>query len=198
VNLSSNLRVAVVMTAATTLGFGVIYPLAMTALAQLLFPGNANGQIIVRDGRPIGSRIIGQSFSSPAFFHGRPSAAGSGYDAANSGGSNLGPTNRQLVDAVTAAVTAERGGERSDPVPVDLVTSSGSGLDPHISPAAAYFQVARVARARGVADADVRALVAAHVQGRQLRFLGEPRVNVLLLNLALDSLTRMRRVSFGQ
>jgi K+-transporting ATPase ATPase C chain len=186
VNLSSNLRVAVVMTAATTLGFGVIYPLAMTALAQLLFPGNANGQIIVRDGRPIGSRIIGQSFSSPAFFHGRPSAAGSGYDAANSGGSNLGPTNRQLVDAVTAAVTAERGGERSDPVPVDLVTSSGSGLDPHISPAAAYFQVARVARARGVADADVRALVAAHVQGRQLRFLGEPRVNVLLLNLALD------------
>lgn len=185
-NLSANLRVAVVMTATTTLVFGVIYPLAMTGVAQLLFPDNANGQLVVRNGQPIGSRIIGQSFSSPAFFHGRPSAAGTGYDAANSGGSNLGPTNRKLLAAVTAAVAAERGGQRSDPVPVDLVTSSASGLDPHITPAAAYFQVARVARARGVADADVRALVAAHIEGRQLGFLGEPRVNVLLVNLALD------------
>jgi K+-transporting ATPase ATPase C chain len=174
------------MTAATTIGVGVIYPLAMTATAQLLFPEHANGQIIVRSGHPVGSRIIGQRFSSPAFFHGRPSAAGSGYDAANSGASNLGPTNRKLVDAVTAAVVAERGDQISDPVPVDLVTSSGSGLDPDLSPAAAYFQVARVARARGVADRELRALVAAHVEGRQLGFLGEPRVNVLLLNLALD------------
>jgi len=186
VNLSSNLRVALVMTVVTMLGFGVIYPLAMTGIAQLLFPRQAAGQLITRNGQPIGSRLIGQSFSSPAFFHGRPSAAGSGYDAANSGGRNLGPTNGKLVDAVTAAVTAARSGGPPDPVPVDLVTSSGSGLDPHISPAAAYFQVARVARARGVAEADVRALVAAHVEGRQLGFLGEPRVNVLLVNLALD------------
>jgi len=186
VNLSSNLRVAVLMTAVTTLLFGVVYPLAMTAAAQLLFPVQANGQLIVRNGQQIGSRLIGQSFSSPAFFHGRPSAAGAGYDAASSSGSNLGPTNRKLVDAVTAAVTAARSGNASAPVPVDLVTSSASGLDPHLSPAAAYFQVPRVARARGIAEADVRALVAAYVEGRQLGFLGEPRVNVLMLNLALD------------
>ena len=185
-NLSSNLRVAVLMTAVTTLLFGVAYPLVMTSVAQLLFPAQANGQLLVRNGLPIGSRLIGQSFSSPAFFHGRPSAAGTGYDAANSSGRNLGPTNRKLVDAVTAAVTAERSGNTPEPVPVDLVTSSASGLDPHISPAAAYFQVPRVARARGIADADVRALVAAHVEGRQLGFLGEPRVNVLLVNLALE------------
>jgi potassium-transporting ATPase KdpC subunit len=186
VNPFSNLRVAVVMTAVTTLLFGVIYPLAMTGIAQLVFPEQANGQLVVRNGQAIGSRIIGQSFSSPAFFHGRPSAAGSGYDAANSSGSNRGPTNRTLVAAVTAEVTAARGRDGSGPVPVDLVTSSGSGLDPHISPAAAYFQVPRVARARGAADADVRALIAAHVEGRQLGFLGEPRVNVLLVNLALE------------
>jgi len=174
------------MTAVTTLLFGVIYPLAMTAVAQLLFPAQANGQLLVRDRQPIGSRLIGQSFSSPAFFHGRLSAAGAGYDAANSSGSNLGPTNRKLVAAVAAAVTAARTGNASEPVPVDLVTSSGSGLDPHISPAAADFQVARVAGARGIAEADVRALVAAHVEGRQLGFLGEPRVNVLLVNLALE------------
>ena len=174
------------MTAVTTVLFGVVYPLAMTAVAQVLFPAQANGQLLVRHGQPIGSAIIGQSFSSPAFFHGRPSAAGTGYDAASSSGSNLGPTNRKLVEAVTAAVTAERSGNASGPVPVDLVTSSGSGLDPHISPAAAYFQVPRVARARGLAEADVRALVAAHVEGRQLGFLGEPRVNVLLVNLALE------------
>ena len=192
-NVSSNLRVAVLMTAVTTLLFGVVYPLAMTAIAQVLFPAQANGQLLVRNGQSIGSRLIGQPFSSPAFFHGRPSAAGSGYDAASSSGSNLGPTNRKLIDAVTAAVAAERSGDASRAVPVDLVTSSASGLDPHISPAAAYFQVARVARARGVADGDVRALVAAHVEGRQLGFLGEPRVNVLLLNLALDERAPIRR-----
>ena len=192
-NLSSNLRVAVLMTAVTTLLFGVAYPLVMTSVAQLLFPAQANGQLLVRNGLPIGSRLIGQSFSSPAFFHGRPSAAGTGYDAANSSGRNLGPTKRKLVDAVTAAVTAERSGNTPEPVPVDLVTSSASGLDPHISPAAAYFQVPRVARARGIADADVRALVAAHVEGRQLGFLGEPRVNVLLVNLALDERWPLRK-----
>ena len=174
------------MTAMTTVLFGVVYPLAMTAGAQLLFPAQANGQLLVRNGQLIGSALIGQSFSSPAFFHGRPSAAGAGYDAASSSGSNLGPTNRKLVEAVSAAVTAERSGNASEPVPVDLVTSSASGLDPHISPAAAYFQVPRVARARGLAESDVRALVAAHVEGRQFGFLGEPRVNVLLINLALE------------
>lgn len=192
-NLKSNCLVAILMTAVTTLLFGVVYPLAMTAVAQLLFPAQANGQLLVRDGQPIGSRLIGQSFSSPAFFHGRPSAAGAGYDATSSSGSNLGPTNRKLVDAVAAAVTAARGGRASAAVPVDLVTSSGSGLDPHISPAAAYFQVARVASARGVAAADLRALVAAHVEGRQLGFLGEPRVNVLLVNIALEERWPLRR-----
>jgi len=174
------------MTAVTTVLFGVVYPLAMTALAQLLFPAQANGQLLLRNGQPIGSPLIGQSFSSPAFFHGRPSAAGAGYDAASSSGRNLGPTNRKLIDAVTAAVIAEQSGNAYGAVPVDLVTASASGLDPHISPAAAYFQVARVARARGLAEDDVRALVAAHVEGRQLGFLGEPRVNVLLVNLALE------------
>jgi K+-transporting ATPase ATPase C chain len=159
---------------------GVVVPCVGIKAIDLLITG------LGLNGQPIGSRIIGQSLSSPAFFQGRPSAAGSGCDAANSGGSNLGPSNRKLVDAVTTAVTAARGGETSDPVPVDLVTSSASGLDPHISPAAAYVQVDRIARARGVAEGDVRALVADHVEGRQLGFLGEPRVNVLLLNLALD------------
>ena len=186
-NLSSNLRVALVMTVVTMLGFGVIYPLAMTGIAQLLFPRQAAGQLITRNGQPIGSRLIGQSFSSPAFFHGRPSAAGSGYDAANSGGSNLGPTNGKLVDAVTAAVTAARSGGPPDPVPVDLVTSSGSGLDPHISPTDAGIQAARVARKRDLPLAAVLALVKEHTDGRTLGFLGEPGVNVLELNLALDA-----------
>jgi potassium-transporting ATPase KdpC subunit len=185
-NILGNLAVAILMTAVTTVIFGVIYPLAMTGIAQAVFPDKANGQLVERDGRVIGSRIIGQSFSKPEYFHGRPSAAGSGYDAANSGGTNLGPTNRKLADAVKAAVNAAKKENASAPVPVDLVTSSASGLDPHISPAAALFQVPRVARARGAGEADVRALVEARVEGRQLGILGEPRVNVLLLNLALD------------
>jgi len=186
-NFTQNLRIAVLMTIVTTLLLGVAYPLVVTGLAQVLFRDKANGQLIERDGHVIGSRIIGQAFSSPGYFRGRPSAAGSGYDAANSSGTNLGPTNRKLIDAVTANVAAARKENPGAPVPIDLVTASASGLDPHISPAAALFQVPRVARARGVAEADVRALVEAHIEGRQLGFLGEPRVNVLLLNLALDA-----------
>ena len=185
-NIARNLFVAVLMTAVTTLICGVIYPLAMTAIAQPLFPGRANGQLIERDGRVVGSRIIGQTFSAPQYFHGRPSTAGSSYDAANSGGTNLGPTNRKLVEAVKAAVDEAKKENASSPVPIDLVTSSASGLDPDISPAAALFQVPRVARERGASELDVRALVETHVDRRQLGFLGEPRVNVLLLNLALD------------
>jgi potassium-transporting ATPase KdpC subunit len=184
--MKSHLATAVLMTIVTTLIFGVIYPLAMTAIAQALFPGNANGQLIERDGRVVGSRIIGQTFAAPQYFHGRPSAAGGGYDAANSGGTNLGPTNARLALAVKAAVNAAKTENASSPVPIDLVTSSASGLDPDISPAAALFQVPRVARARGASEPDLRSFVEAHVEGRQLGFLGEPRVNVLLLNLAVD------------
>jgi K+-transporting ATPase ATPase C chain len=182
-----NLLVSVLMTVAATLLLGIGYPLAVTGLAQALFPDRANGQLIWRDGRLVGSRLISQPFSSPGYFRSRPSAAGpAGYDAAASGGTNLGPTNAALVNAVRARAEAARLENPGVPVPVDLVTSSASGLDPHISPAAAAFQVPRVARERGVAEASVRQLVAAFTTPRDLRFLGEPRVNVLELNLALD------------
>jgi K+-transporting ATPase ATPase C chain len=185
-NLTQNIRIAVLMTIVTTLLLGVVYPLAVTGLSQMLFPDEANGQLIERNGHLIGSRIIGQAFVSPGHFHGRPSAAGTGYDAANSGGSNLGPTNKKLIEAVAANVQAAMKENSGTPVPIDLVTASASGLDPHISPAAALFQVPRVARERGMSAEEVRSLVVAHTEGRQLGFLGEPRVNVLLLNLALD------------
>jgi K+-transporting ATPase ATPase C chain len=185
-NIKQNLIVAVLMTVVTTILLGLVYPLVVTGLAQVLFHNKANGQLIERHGTVIGSRIIGQPFSSPGYFHPRPSAAGSGYDAANSGGTNLGPTNKKLVDAVKAGVEAARKENPNAPVPIDLVTSSASGLDPHLSPAAVLFQVPRVANARRVSEADVRALVEAHIEGRQLAFLGEPRVNVLVVNLALD------------
>jgi K+-transporting ATPase ATPase C chain len=193
-NLIQNVRTAVLMTIVTTLLLGVAYPLVITGLARVLFRDQANGQLIERNGQVIGSRIIGQAFSSPGHFHGRPSAAGAGYDAANSAGSQLGPTNRKLVDAIAASVAAARKDNPDTPacpepcrgVPIDLVTASASGLDPHISPAAALFQVPRVARELGIGEEVVRQMVAAHTEGRQWGFLGEPRVNVLVLNLALD------------
>jgi K+-transporting ATPase ATPase C chain len=186
-NINRNLITAVLMTIVTTLILGIIYPLAITGIAQVAFPDKANGQLITRNGTVIGSKIIAQGFSSPGYFRPRPSAAGTGYDAANSAGSQLGPTNKKLMDAVKANVEAARKENPNAAVPIDLVTTSPSGLDPHVSPAAADFQVPRVARERGIAEADVRRLVAANTAGRQLGFFGEPGVNVLELNLALDA-----------
>jgi potassium-transporting ATPase KdpC subunit len=192
-NIKRNLVAAVLMTVVTTVLFGVVYPLVVTGLAQAVFPDKANGQLIERNGKVVGSRIIGQAFSSPGYFRSRPSAAGIGYDAANSAGTNLGPTNKKLIDAVKAAAEAAQKENPGTPVPVDLVTSSASGLDPHISPAAADFQVPRVARERGVPEDDVRRAVEARTAGRQWGFFGEPTVNVLELNLALDEQFPMKR-----
>jgi K+-transporting ATPase ATPase C chain len=192
-NITKNLVVAVLMTIVTTLLLGVAYPLAVTGLAQVLFRDKANGQLIQRNGRAVGSAIIGQGFASPGYFHARASAAGQGYDPTSSGGTNLGPTNKKLVDAVKAAAEAAQKENPDTPVPVDLVTSSASGLDPHISPASADFQVPRVARERGVGEGEVRRALEAHTTGRQWGFLGEPVVNVLELNLALDEQYPMKK-----
>jgi potassium-transporting ATPase KdpC subunit len=192
-NVTRNLLVAVLMTVVTTLLLGVVYPLVITGIAQIVFPDQANGQLVESNGTVIGSRIIGQGFSSVGYFRSRPSAAGMGYDAANSAGSQLGPTNKKLIDAVKANVEAARKENPDAPVPIDLVTTSASGFDPHLSPNAADFQVPRVARERSMSEADVRRLVEAHTEGRSLGFLGEPRVNVLELNLDLDREAPLKR-----
>jgi len=191
--MKKNLLIAFLMTVVTTVLLGIIYPLVVTALAQLFFKDKANGQLIVKNGQVVGSRIIGQAFTGPAYFHSRPSNAGSGYDAANSNGSQLGPTNHALIDRVKADVATNQTDNPGQPVPIDLVTSSASGLDPDITPAAAEFQILRVAKERGAAREQLEQLIAKHTQGRQLGFLGEPRVNVLELNLELDQRFPMRK-----
>jgi K+-transporting ATPase ATPase C chain len=183
--MKKNLITAVLMTIVTTILLGVGYPLLVTGLARL-WPDKANGQLVSKNGVVVGSRIIAQPFTGAAYFHPRPSAAGNGYDPMNSGGSNYGPTNQKLMDRVKGDVATLQAENPGKPIPVDLVTASGSGLDPHISPAAAEFQIPRVARARGMSESEVAVLVGEHTEGRQLGFLGEARVNVLELNLALD------------
>ena len=181
-----NFVTALLYTVVTTVLFGLVYPYVVTGFAQVLFKDKANGQLIYQNGQLVGSRIIGQPFSAAGYFHSRPSAAGNGYDAANSGGSNFAPTNKKLIDRVAGDVATAQVDHPGANVPIDLVTASGSGLDPHITQAAAEFQVARVAHERHLSEEAVRRLVAQHTEGRQLGFLGEPRVNVLLLNLDLD------------
>jgi potassium-transporting ATPase KdpC subunit len=186
--MKKNLITAVLMTLATTLLLGVLYPLLVTGLAQLIFPKQANGQLIQQVGVTVGSRVIGQPFSGPGYFHSRPSAAGAaGYDASASSGSNLGPTNAQLIARVNGDVAKLQAENPGTSVPVDLVTTSGSGLDPDISPAAAQFQIKRVAAERKISEAEVGRLVLENSENRQWGFLGEPRVHVLELNLALDT-----------
>jgi K+-transporting ATPase ATPase C chain len=188
--IGKHLRPAIVLTLLLCVITGLVYPGVVTALAQLLFPRQANGSLVSVNGKVVGSELIGQSFSEPYYFHSRPSAAGSGYDATASGGTNKGPTDRKLADTLIAQAVdsvVKNDGAKKGHIPSDLVTSSGSGLDPHISPASAALQVARVARERGADRAAVQALVDRHTEGRQFGFLGDPRVNVLLLNLAVDS-----------
>jgi potassium-transporting ATPase KdpC subunit len=187
--MKKNLLIAVLMTITTTILLGIIYPLVITALARVLFHDKANGQLISNNGEVIGSQIIGQPFVSDKYFHSRPSAAGNGYDAANSSGSNLGPTNQKLIDRIKSDTATAQADNPNTPVPIDLVTTSGSGLDPDITPATALFQIPRIARVRGLSEDQVRALVQSHIQPRQFAILGESRVNVLQLNLALDEQT---------
>jgi K+-transporting ATPase ATPase C chain len=192
--MKRNLLISIWMTLATTVLLGIAYPLVVTGLAQLLYPRQANGELIRQpDGTVIGSSLLGQPFTSLGYFHSRPSAAGpAGYDPMASGGSNLGPTNKVLIDRVSSSVQSLSAENAGAPIPVDLATASGSGLDPHISPASAEFQVPRVARERGIKEDGLRALVAKHTEQRQLGFLGEPRVNVLELNLDLNAAHPLR------
>jgi len=190
-NLLKHIYPAVALTIVLTVLLGIIYPFTVTGLSEILFKEKARGSLIEREGRVIGSRLIGQSFKSPGYFHSRPSAAGSGYDAAASGATNLGPTSKQLFEEQINRRANQLHAENPNAqIPIDLITSSGSGLDPHISPAAAEFQISRIARERRMSEDVVRRLVRKHIEGRQFGVLGEPRVNVLELNLALDEASR--------
>jgi len=184
--MKKNLVISLLMTVVTTILLGIVYPLLVTGIAQVLFPKKANGQLIEANGKVIGSRIIGQGFTSPGYFHSRLSSAGNGYDPLNTNGSQLGPTNQKLIDRVKGDVATAQGENPRTPIPIDMVTASASGLDPEITPASAAFQLPRVAKARGVSEEQLRQLVATHTEDRQLGVLGEPRVNVLELNLDLD------------
>ncbi len=190
--MKKNLLISLWFTLVTTVIFGLLYPLVVTGLSQLLFPDRANGQLIEKNGKIVGSRIIGQAFTGPGYFHSRPSSAGTGYDPTSSGGSYLGPTNKALIERVKGDVQKLQTENPGVPIPVDLVTSSGSGLDSDISPAAADFQISRVAHSRGMKQEEVRTLVQKYTRGRDLGFLGEARVNVLELNLELDTLATKR------
>lgn len=188
--MKRHLVTACLYTAITAVLLGVVYPLGITLVAHVLFPAKASGQLLIKNGAVIGSRLIGQPFSGAGYFHSRPSEAGTGYDASASSGSNLGPTSKALVNRIQASVAAETAGGA---VPIDLVTSSGSGLDPDITPASAVYQIPRVAAERGIARKTLQKLVASHITPRQFGLLGEPRVNVLELNLALDQISGLPR-----
>jgi K+-transporting ATPase ATPase C chain len=187
--MKKNLIIAVLMTLVTTVLFGLLFPLLITGLAQVFFPKQANGELLTLNGHVIGSRLIGQTFSSPGYFHSRPSSAGTGYDAGNSSGSNLGPTNQSLIARVQGDADRLQPENPAATIPIDLLTASGSGLDPHISPEAAEFQVPRIAKERGLSEDLVREAVRQHTESRQFGFLGEARVNVLGLNLTLDEIS---------
>jgi K+-transporting ATPase ATPase C chain len=191
--LAGNLRIAILFTLVTAAIFGLIYPLTVTGLAQLIFPNQANGSLMQRNNQIVGSRLLGQTFTAPGYFHSRPSNAGTGYDASQSGASNLAPTNHQLIDRIKSDAQKLHAENPTAPIPIDLLTSSGSGLDPEISPAAAEFQVPRIARERNVSEAEVRSLIAKHTLPRQFGFLGEPRVRVLELNIDLDTAARAKQ-----
>jgi K+-transporting ATPase ATPase C chain len=187
--MKKNLITSVLMTLVTTVLFGLLFPLLITGLAQILFPKQANGELLTRNGRLVGSSLIGQSFSSPGYFHSRPSSAGTGYDAGNSSGSNLGPTNQSLIVRVQGDADRLQPENPGAAIPIDLLTTSGSGLDPHISPEAAEFQVPRIAKERGLSPDTIREAIRQHTESRQFGFLGEARVNVLELNLTLDEIS---------
>lgn len=191
-NILKQIYPAIAMTVVLTVLLGIIYPLAVTGLAYVMFPAKAGGSLIEKNGKVIGSSLIGQPFTRPGYFHSRPSAAGTGYDGTASAGTNLGPTSQKLMDNVKTAAESLREENPGSPIPIDMVTASASGLDPHITPAAAEFQVPRIAKERGMNADQVRAVVREHTEGRQFGLLGEPRVNVLELNLALDGLAQKR------